>query len=126
MSRFINKRILVVDDEDLIRELFCEELVNCGAEVDSAENGEIALEKLRNARFDLILTDYRLPVCDGLKMAQTIQKTFTERPVIIMCTGYDKDISPEAAKAAGISEVIQKPFDLLKVMDIMAKFLKVA
>lgn len=123
MSRLQGRSVLVVDDEDLIRELFLEELASAGAQVDFAENGKIAVEKLSRTIFDAVITDYRMPVCDGLAMAKIIQSKLINKPKIIMCTGYAKDLNAEEVKNSGISKIIEKPFELKKVVDAIVELL---
>jgi CheY-like chemotaxis protein len=123
MKKLEGRSILVVDDEDLIRELFLEELASAGAQVDFAENGKLAVEKISRTLFDVIVTDYRMPVCDGLAMAKIIQSKIITKPKIIMCTGYAKDLDADEVKKSGISLVIEKPFELRSVVDTIVSLL---
>jgi CheY-like chemotaxis protein len=81
------KSILVVDDEAPIRRLYKEELEEEGYEVELAASGEEALEKLDNARPDLVTLDLKMPGMDGLEVLQKIRERDTKLPVII-CTAY--------------------------------------
>ncbi len=81
-------RILVVDDDPLIIRLIMDTLNVEGYEVDSAENGVAALEKVRHARFDLILSDLHMPQLDGVGLYRALTER-TDRPLtkFIFLTG---------------------------------------
>jgi len=81
------KVILVVDDEENIRILYREELVDCGYEVVLAENGEAALQKLSESKPDLIILDIKMPGMSGIELLKKIREDDKEIPVI-MCTAY--------------------------------------
>lgn len=114
---------MVVDDEEMIRDIFREELESLGAKVSTAENGKIAAEMVKSGNFDLILSDFKMPVCNGLEMAIEIRKTHKTRPHVILCTAFSSDFTVEDRKNAGIIDLIEKPFDLTVVISTIEKFL---
>ncbi len=81
------KKILVVDDEEHIRLLFKEELAEEGYEVELAEEGEEALEKLGHLRPDLVTLDLKMPGMGGLEVLRRIREQDKDLPVVI-CTAY--------------------------------------
>ena len=106
-------RVLVVDDERLIRWSIAETLTNAGHTVIEAEDGAAAVQSLTNAAepIDAVFLDYRLPDSDDLKLLATIRRLSPRSPVILM-TAYG---SPEVIRGAfelGVYHVISKPFEL--------------
>jgi CheY-like chemotaxis protein len=81
------KKILIVDDEESIRFLYKEELEDEGFEVELANNGEEALEKLPLFKPDLITLDIKMPVMDGIETLKRIREIERRLPVIL-CSAY--------------------------------------
>ncbi len=103
------KRIIVVDDEDIIREGMRRILSNSGFVVEAFANGYLALEKLQNAFFDLLITDLKMPGMSGMDVLKSIKVLQPEMPVI-MITGYSSvDTAVEAMKIGAV-DYIGKPF----------------
>jgi CheY-like chemotaxis protein len=82
-----NLRVLVVDDEENIRLLFKEELEDEGYTVEIASNGFEALEKLKNANFDIVVMDIKMPGMDGIQTLNAIKNINKDQPVIL-CSAY--------------------------------------
>jgi DNA-binding NtrC family response regulator len=102
--------ILVVDDKDSIRKMLSETLVAEGHEVEVAKNGHTAVEKVRNGRFDLVLTDLKMPEMDGLEVLASIRETNPETAVIVM-TAYGTIEDAVKAMKSGAYDFLTKPFD---------------
>ena len=81
------KRILVVDDEEAIRQLYQEELSEAGYQVELAADGAEALRKVEKARPDLMTIDIRMPGMDGIELLGRVRETHRDLPIII-CTAY--------------------------------------
>ena len=81
-------RILLVDDERYIRELYSEELSAEGHNVATAATGHNLLKKIDNLRPEVVVLDIRLADYDGLELLQEIRKEYHDLPVIL-CTAYD-------------------------------------
>jgi two-component system KDP operon response regulator KdpE len=101
-------RILVVDDDPQIRRVLKVALTGQGFEVDDARNGEAALDRLRAARFDLILLDINMPGMSGLEVCRTIRAT--SEIAIIMLTVRDSEADTVEALDAGADDYVTKPF----------------
>jgi CheY-like chemotaxis protein len=106
-------RILVAEDEQTVRELVQRALTQDGHEVEVAADGALALEKLASAEpFDLLLSDIRMPVMDGIALALTVARDFPKLAIVLM-TGY----AGERDRALGIDTLVQdivlKPFSLI-------------
>lgn len=83
------KKILVVDDEENIRELYKEEFEEMGFAVVTASDGNRALEALERESFDLVTLDMRMPDSDGIETLRRMKDKNSTLPVII-CTAYEQ------------------------------------
>ncbi len=109
----MGKRILLVDDEPLIRKGLKYMLESEGYETDSAVDGEEALEKFMSGAFDLILLDVMLPKLDGLSVCQRIRES-SDIP-IIMLTAKGEDMDKILGLEYGADDYMTKPFNILEV-----------
>jgi DNA-binding response OmpR family regulator len=103
------QRLLVVDDETIIRMLF-RDLMGKECEVIEAASGEEALDLLRQAPVDLIVTDKNLPGLSGLELAQQARRLHSNSRVILM-TGYPSLVTTQQALELGVVDYLLKPFD---------------
>ena len=105
------ERILVVDDEYLIRWSLQQELAKDGYEVTTAEDGESALRLVREAPPDLALLDIQLPGIGGIEVLEKIKAAEPE-VVVIMITAYGMVDTAVQAMRAGAYDYLNKPFNL--------------
>ncbi len=102
-------RILVIDDEEIVR-ISCRKcLTPEGYEVDVAANGADGLKLTRKHHYDLILTDLKMPDMDGMEFLMTMREAQREAKVI-MITGYSTVEHAEEATRLGAYNYIEKPF----------------
>ena len=111
-------KILVVDDEEGARELFSTILTDEGYEVTLANNGEEALALFKNNPFNLVITDIKMPVMDGLQLLQEIRKIGSKTDVI-MVTAYGEVESYLKAMSLGAAEYINKPIRIKELKRIV-------
>jgi CheY-like chemotaxis protein len=104
----------VIDDEASVRETLAEMLVADNHDVQLAESGQQALEKLRLGNFDLVFTDLAMPEMDGWETARAIRK-HCPHIRIIMVTGYGPTTPPPIGEEHLIDGIIGKPFDFIQV-----------
>ncbi len=115
-------KILVVDDEKMIRELIKKYATFEGHEVVEAEDGMVAIEKCKNEEFDLIIMDVMMPELDGFSACKEIKK-FTSTPVIMLSARgeeYDRIHGFEI----GVDDYVVKPFspkELMMRAEVVAK-----
>ncbi len=109
----MGKRVLVVDDEKLIVKGIRFSLEQDGMKVDTAYDGEEALEFARNNKYDLILLDVMLPKFTGFEVCQQIRE-FSNVP-IIMLTAKSEDMDKILGLEYGADDYITKPFNILEV-----------
>lgn len=104
-------KILIVDDEELIRNLVAAFLSKFGFSYETAVNGEDALEKMRQEKFDAVITDIKMPKMDGIILTSKISNQYPGLPVMVM-TGFDEEYSAGTAISVGAREFIKKPFSI--------------
>jgi CheY-like chemotaxis protein len=105
------RRILLADDEDVIRETIRDVLTGYGCEVDTASDGAAAMELIRHKSFDLVLSDIKMPVRSGYEVFAAAKAANPATPVILTTGfGYDPNHSIVRARREGLSAVLFKPF----------------
>ena len=126
---FSGKKILLVEDNELNREIAQEILEENGFIVDTAEDGTVAVEKMKRAKpdeYDLILMDIQMPTMDGYeatKQIRTLETGISGIPIIAMtANAFEED--RKAALEAGMNEHIAKPIDVGKLKAMLARFLQ--
>jgi CheY-like chemotaxis protein/HPt (histidine-containing phosphotransfer) domain-containing protein len=112
-------RILVVDDNDLARDLTAAILAPAGYEVGTAANGAEAVEAVRRDRYDLVLLDLNMPVMDGLAASRAIRASEDEgrRLPLLALSARPEEDEGDARRAAGIDASLGKPF---RAIDLLA------
>ncbi len=110
--------VLVVDDNEPMREAISSILSGEGNQCESAENGVQALEKCRGTKFDAVVTDLDMPEMDGITLTRELTRCFLDLPVMLM-TAHEGESLEGAARDAGAREFLRKPFD---IFDFLTKF----
>ena len=113
-------KVLVVDDEKIIRDFFARLLSLQGLEVIEAEDGYKASELAKGNKFDLYFIDVRMPGMDGLETFRQIRQVHPEA-LVVMMTGYALDNILEQAQKEGASGSIRKPFAIGEIKGIVEK-----
>lgn len=101
-------RILVVDDEPMVRDFIEAVLVSAGYQVETCSNGVDALAQMTNRCFELVITDYLMPEMTGDQLAVSIREQVPDLPVILM-TGNVGEFGDPAASPSSFSCVLEKP-----------------
>ncbi|MDZ7840411.1 MAG: response regulator [Gammaproteobacteria bacterium] len=107
----MNRKVLVIDDEQSVRNAFMLALEDTGSDVDTAENGSTGLEKFRNGSYDLVFLDLKMPVMDGATALRRIRELDQSVPVYIV-TAFHQEYFAELKEAQrdGINfELLHKP-----------------
>jgi signal transduction histidine kinase len=115
-------RVLVVDDEQPVREALADMLRLTRHEVVTASEGIEALERFRAGPFDLVLTDLAMPGMSGWQVAQAVKAIRPEVPVVLV-TGWGVELPAEQLRASGVDRVMTKPFRLDEVHAVVGEFL---
>jgi DNA-binding NtrC family response regulator len=110
--------ILVVDDDSDVLELAVCFFKEAGVEVNCAESGRRALEKIREKRYSVMLTDFNMPGMNGLQLAEKVRE-IAPQIRIIMATGHPSPELSNLAAKAGIATVLAKPLHLEGLIDLV-------
>jgi CheY-like chemotaxis protein len=122
-------KIVIIDDEEDIRDVLGEVLTRAGHQVKAASNSSDGLEMLRNDGADLVITDIIMPGKDGIESAYDIRMEFPNTRIIVISGGGNvkpMDYEPSALKteaylasasAAGADMTLSKPFDRKELLD---------
>lgn len=105
-----NVSLLIVDDEESVRDSLYNWFVEDGFRVETAENAKVALTKIESGKFDIILADIKMPGMDGMEMHRRIRVLNPEAIVIIMTAFASVETAVQALKD-GAFDYITKPFD---------------
>jgi CheY-like chemotaxis protein len=109
-------KILMVDDEALVRESMRLLLELDGHEMQEADSGKEALDHLGQKRFDLVFTDFFMPGMKGDELAREVHERNEDTPVV-MVTGYPPNPPPSE-----VAKVVLKPFDLATLRSVLSQF----
>lgn len=116
-------RILVVDDEEIMRSSLSDWLKEDGYYVQAVEDGYKAIEKVKEEEWDLAVVDLKMPKIDGLEVLEKIRKMKPEVPVIIVTAYATIDTAVMAIKA-GAADYIVKPFNPEEISIVIAKLVE--
>ncbi|HET9886652.1 MAG TPA: response regulator [bacterium] len=118
------KRILVVDDQESMRQMLSDLLEVMGHEACAVEGGESALNNLRQQSADLVITDLNMPVMNGMELMKQIKSEFPGIPVIII-TGYGSFNTEKQVLSNGADGYIPKPCTIHRVQQTVNQALGV-
>src|SRR3954453_19240463 len=119
-SALAPRRILVVDDEPFVCDAVKMMLNFDGHLVETAHNGKDALEIFEKGKFDLVITDFAMPVMKGDELAAAIKARAPEQPVV-MITAYAEMLQSNKTPLAGVDCLVSKPFLLEDLRKAIAK-----
>ncbi len=101
-------RILIVDDDEVVRRSYLRSLESISCNIESASDGEQALQTMEQKPFDVVLLDMRMPGKDGMTVLRTIKQKWPESEVVII-TGYPTVDNAKEAVRLGAYDYISKP-----------------
>ena len=113
-------RILVIDDEELVRSVLSRTLANADHQVTLAADGEKGIQLFKGGKFDMVLTDLGMPGMSGWEVCRMIKKMSPGTPVG-MITGWGAEMSRSKMEEYGLDFVIPKPFDIKQIMTVVAE-----
>ena len=114
-------RILVAEDDENVRAFVTRALVHMGHEVTEAEDGGLAAEICaeKNGEFDLLLSDIKMPVMDGIALALTAARDFPDLTILLM-TGFADQRERASGLNAIVHDVVTKPFSVADIRNAVA------
>ncbi|HUU42678.1 MAG TPA: diguanylate cyclase [Planctomycetota bacterium] len=122
-GRTVPVRVLVVDDEPMIRQLLTDVLGDEGYQVDTVPCGEDAVLKLRDNRFDFVITDLMMPGVSGIKVCETVKELDPETEVIVM-TGYASLNTAVECMKLGAADYLNKPVNIDEIRLVLARLME--
>lgn len=113
------ERVLVVDDDDVFRDMLCDSLEASGFKAVSASDGKQALACLSSEKVQAVISDIKMPGMDGIALAGQIKRIYPQLPVILITAYYsssesERDNTPEVANG-----YLRKPFKVEKIIDLL-------
>lgn len=119
-------RILFIDDQQTIREIFCEILSKKGYVIELSTDSEEGLRKFSENSYDIVYTDLSMPGKSGLEVASEIKGKSPET-VIILITGWvlEQEMNSQQLKENGVDLVITKPFRVNEIHESIEKAMKI-
>lgn len=118
-------KILVVDDEQVMRDLFTRVLKLKGYSVTTVDSGKEAVEKVKTEEFDIAFIDVVMPEMDGVETFRAIKKV-NPKVHVVMMTGFAVEDKIKEAMQNGAIDYLYKPFDIVEIMTVIGKVEKKA
>ena len=119
-----SKRVLIVDDQESMREMLADLLDMMGHEPEAVEGGEQALVRLEESGIDLVITDLNMPKMDGMELMKRIKDQMPAMPVIVI-TGYGTFHTEKQVLSNGADGYIPKPCTIHRVQETVTAALEV-
>jgi len=116
-------RILIVDDDKLVRWSLIEVLNQNGYEAISTETGEEAINRIEDTTFDLVITDLKLPGIGGFDVLNRAKEVNSSTKVIVI-TGYGSENVANEARAKGAELFVTKPFEINRIREDVREILR--
>jgi len=113
-------RILVIDDEEVVRSVLSRTLANVNHQVTLAADGEKGVQLFQEGKYDMVLTDLGMPGMSGWEVCRIIKKISPDTPVG-MITGWGAEMSQSKMDEYGLDFLISKPFDLNRILNVVAE-----
>ena len=118
----MNNRILVIDDDLLVLESIALILSDFDCEVTTADSGHEGVQLALANDFDLILTDLRMPGCDGSEVVRIVREKKPQAK-ILLATAFAADPLAQKALELGALDIMKKPFEVRKILPYLSKLL---
>jgi len=120
----MSKRIMTVEDSTSLREMISFVIKEAGYDVVEAKDGQDALAKLKNSPVDMVITDLNMPLMNGIELTKSLRSTSTYKFIpIVFLTTESQVQKKEAAKEAGATGWIVKPFKPEQLLKVIKKVL---
>ncbi len=118
-------RVLIVDDSRMSMRYITQVFSNLGVEhIVQAANGREAAERIRDERFDLVVSDYNMPEMDGEQLVHYIRQLSDQQELpVLMVTGEQDESRLASVRQAGVSALLDKPFDLATARELIRRVL---
>jgi CheY-like chemotaxis protein len=111
-------KILVIEDEEHVRDILSAILIEGGHEVETASSGSQGIKMFEQKEFDLVLTDLGMPEMSGWEVAEKVKSSNKKVPVALI-TGWNIELKESELKKSGVYLVVQKPFEVNQVLRLV-------
>jgi len=115
-----NRNLLIVDDEEVMRDFLRDVFTEEGYQLDFAVDGDEAIEKIRKTNYRVIITDIRMPKVEGTEVLR-MAKAISPQTEIIVITGYASDVAARECEKLGAFAYLSKPFQINHIRDLVNK-----
>jgi DNA-binding NtrC family response regulator len=115
--------VLIVDDDEAVRQLFCDIVALIGFTPKAVADGMTALQRLKTEQFSLVILDMRIPDMNGLETFKGIRQLNSSVPVVLT-TGYGMDDNVKEALAMGALLCLEKPFSVKRAMKTLREIVE--
>ena len=119
MNKLLGKKILIVDDEELLREILSEFFTLEGAVTCQAKSGDHGFELLKKQKFDIVISDVRMPQGDGISLLERVKTQLHYQPIVYLYSGNSDPLKQERAESLGVAGFFIKPFSIRELIDIL-------
>ncbi|MFV8827487.1 response regulator [Alkalihalobacterium sp. APHAB7] len=120
----MTKKLLVVDDEDVLRMLIVDTLEDEGYQIQEVQDGQEALNFIQENEYDLIIIDYMMPEYSGVEVIKKVREMDDKHELqFLMLTAKSQQKDEEMARQAGADYFLAKPFSPLKLVDLVGEIL---
>lgn len=110
-------KLLVVEDDALVRDVIVRAAGDCGIDVDAVEHGDAAIALLADKDYDVVVTDLKMPGISGLELMDRLRETHP-RTALIVITGFALDeVEERVSRSGGL--LLHKPFNLAALLDAL-------
>jgi DNA-binding NtrC family response regulator len=110
--------VLIADDEDGIRELLKISLTAAGCHVIEAADGTVAIDLIRQSKIDIVVSDMMMPEVSGIEILEMMRAEGHQTPFILV-TSYGAEEHANRARDLEVFQIIQKPFDIMRLADVI-------
>ncbi len=119
----IKKRILVIDDDNAVRTIICDDLLDCGYDVDHAEDGEIGMQIMAGKALPIVITDIIMPCKDGVEVILEIREKYPNVKVLAISGGGRIRTGDYLGLAhrLGSHAILRKPLDMIELEKAVEK-----
>ncbi len=118
-----SRDVLIIDDDEEVRQLFCDIITLLGFHPTAVGSGVAALQKLKAATFDLVILDMRIPDMNGLEIFKALRQFNSSVPVVLV-SGYGLDKNVQEALSMGALLCLEKPFNVSRAMKTLREIVE--
>lgn len=118
-----SKHVLIIDDDEGIRQLFQDIIMLLDFVPVTAANGVSALQHIKSTHIDMVILDMRIPDMSGLEIFKAIRQ-FNSSVPIVLTSGFGMDKSVQEALSMGALLCLEKPFDVLRAMNTLREIVE--